>query len=181
MSGNGFAERCNTDSKAFTISDTNSIDDLDVQRDKSDQDLPVAGRRHRHREMLFISVVVVCLSFLLKVRPDQTVEFVFLPGWASPETCLSRGLWGVSCPGCGITRSFVYLAQGSLAKSIAVNRVGWLLAIATIVQIPYRSFLLHWLSKHGLPEPVPPMFNLLFSWTLIVALIGNWVLLMAGI
>ena len=178
MSSNGFAERYSTNRKALAISDTHPNDDLDVQ---CDQEHLVRVRRRRHREMLLISVVIVSLAFLLEVRTDQKVEFIFLPGWASPESCLSRGLWGVSCPGCGMTRSFVYLAQGSLAESIAVNRVGWLLAIATIVQIPYRSYLLYRLSHGGLPEPVPPMFNLVFAWTLIVALIGNWLLLVAGI
>ena len=141
----------------------------------------VANRQRGHREILFVAVAVVCLSFLLKVRPDQKVEFCFLPGWASPQTCLSRSIWGISCPGCGLTRSFIYLAHGRLAASVAANRVGWLLAVATLVQIPYRSYALYWLSTRGLPEPTPPISSVLFSSIVVVALVGNWLLVMAGI
>jgi len=135
-------------------------------------------RVRRHREMLMVSVIVVAMALLLRVRPDQAVEFVFLPGWASPETCLSRGLWNVPCPGCGLTRSFIYLAHGDLVSSLAVNRIGWLLALATAIQIPYRIAMLHWQKNKGLPEPIPPYVNTLFAWTLIIALIGQWCLQM---
>jgi hypothetical protein len=51
-----------------------------------------------------------------------------------------------------------------------------MLACAMLIQFPYRLFLLHHLKTHGLPEPVPEWLKLTFSWTLIAALIGNWLL-----
>lgn len=164
----------------------NEIDyimDPQIQGDSqqsADQQRRLVSRWRRHREVLVVSVLVVILSFVFQVRTDQKVE-VTGGVWTVPELCLSRSLWGVSCPGCGLTRSFVRLAHGDFSGSVAVNRVGWLLALATVIQIPYRSVMLRWLSTRGLPEPVPELANVLFGWTLIVALIGSWIFGLLGI
>lgn len=158
---------------------------MDVQPAEADEELVedvlLLRRRKRHRDMLVIAGVILCLSFLLQVRSDQKVEFSFLPGMASPETCLSRGLWGIPCPGCGLTRSFIHLAAGDPAASLAVNRVGWLLALAVVIQLPYRCLMLYWLSSRGLPEPIPAWLISGFGWILILALIINWALRMVGV
>lgn len=87
----------------------------------------------------------------------------------------------MECAGCGLTRSFVYLAGGDFAASVAIHRVGWMLALATVIQIPYRSYMMRCLKTRGLREPIPRQVNWLMSWTLIVALIGNWLLKLCGI
>lgn len=141
----------------------------------TDDDEAILTRRwRRHCEMFIVAVLVVLLAFTLRIRTDQKVEFAIAPDWPAPETCLSRGLFGIDCPGCGLTRSFIYLAAGDWPASVAANRVGWLYAFAVVVQIPYRLFMLAWLSKRGLPEPVSPLTRWLFGGTLIVALIASW-------
>jgi len=163
----------------------NAANDYDwvIEEDETAASARLFKRRHnRHREMLFISTTVCLLSFLLAVRPDQKVELFFLPGWAAPETCFTRTTFGTDCPGCGLTRSFIYLANGDLPASLAVNRIGWLFALATAIQIPYRSFLLfYWLKKRGLPEPVSPSVNTAVATTLIAVLIGNWLFNLCGL
>lgn len=111
----------------------------------------------------------------------KKIEFFFAPGWTCPETCLSRSLWNFECAGCGLTRSFIHLASGDLKASIGIHRVGWLLALATAIQIPYRIFMLRWLRARGLPEPVPRMLNWLVAAVLIAALLVNWLLKLIGI
>ena len=37
------------------------------------------------------------------------------------------------------------------------------------------------IRTRGLPEPVPEWVKLVFVWTLIVALVGNWLLKILGI
>ena len=115
---------------------------------------------------------VVVLSFLLQVRPDQRVEFRWLPGWPLPQTCLSRSLYEVECPGCGLTRSLIHLASADWQASFTIHRVGWLMAIAIVLQIPYRIIQLRRCGEPMLGSALPKFFG----YTLIVMLIGNWIL-----
>jgi len=126
----------------------------------------------RHREMLIIAAAVIVLAFLLEVHSDQRVAFSVLPQCPLPETCPSRTLLHVECPGCGLTRSFVYLAHGDWRASWNIHRVGWFLALAVVVQIPYRLVALR--SRDGLPlgTSVPKLFGTL----LVVLLIVNWLI-----
>jgi hypothetical protein len=101
------------------------------------------GRQCRHHWIvLLLSIGIVLLSCLLVVRPDQRMEFGFLPGIPLPDTCLSRTVLHIPCPGCGLTRSFVYLAHGQWNASWNVHKLGWLLALVVVMQIPYRAFAL---------------------------------------
>lgn len=134
--------------------------------DTSDQ----RARRRRHWEMLVVAVLVVVGAFVLRVRPDQRAEVRFLPDLPLPETCMSRSLFGVSCPGCGLTRSVVYLARGDLEKSWSMHRLGWLMAAAVIAQFPYRIYCL----TAGDCGPTFRKACGAFGWLLIVLLVANW-------
>tara|TARA_R110002072_G_scaffold13481_1_gene56736 strand:+ start:200531 stop:200971 length:441 start_codon:yes stop_codon:yes gene_type:complete len=134
--------------------------------------------RNHHRVMLAIYAMVIVLMFLLEVRSDQRVEFLFLPGVPLPESCLSRGWFELDCPGCGLTRSFIYLAAGRIADSWSANRVGWLLLLAVLLQFPYRAMALRNLA-HGYEQPFS-RWHTPFSAILIVALISNWLLKISG-
>jgi len=131
--------------------------------------------------MLLIALAVVILSITLRVRSDQRVEFRFLADRPLPETCMSRSLWGVACPGCGLTRSFILMSRGQFADAFAVNRTGWLLAIAVLIQFPYRLYMLRQLARHGYPEPDWHLTTTVFSGTLTAALIVNWLLATVGL
>lgn len=135
-------------------------------------------RRNHHRVLLAIYATVVVLMFLLQVRSDQRVEFFFLPDVPLPETCYSRSLFDVDCPGCGLTRSFIYLAAGRIADSWSANRVGWLLLFAVLIQFPYRLLALRNLDRAQ--EPPLASWHTPFSAFLIVALITNWLLKSTG-
>jgi hypothetical protein len=90
---------------------------------------------------------------------------------------LSQSLFHVSCPGCGLTRSFVYLAQGDLQSSLRMHRIGWLMALAVLLQIPYR------IASLAMPgrEVLGVVFPTIFGQVLITLLIGNWIFnLVAG-
>jgi len=55
-----------------------------------------------------------------------------------PQTCVSRTLLGVPCPGCGLTRSFAALIRGDLLKAVILNPMGPVLFLACLFQVPYR-------------------------------------------
>src|SRR5581483_2633083 len=99
-------------------------------------------RRRRHTETHVLAVGVILCSFLLEAHSDQRVAFRLLPDYPLPETCMAHALFGTTCPGCGLTRSFIYLAQGDWQTSLQMHRLGWLLALAVLAQLPYRLFCL---------------------------------------
>lgn len=124
----------------------------------------------RHVQILVISSSIVILALLLKVVPPDRVAFRFAPSWVLPETCGSRLFFGMSCPGCGLTRSFVYLARGEFSNSYQVNRVGGVIAIAVLLQIPYRV-----LALRSCRYNVSPQTAKWFGNFLIAVLVANWI------
>ena len=138
----------------------------------AESDMDLARRLRRHREMLVACMAVTILSFLLEVHSDQRVAFRFLPGWPLPETCPSRTIFHVNCPGCGLTRSFVHLAHGDWRASWNIHHVGMLLALAVVLQIPYRLIALR--SRTG--APLGTSFPTFFGSLLIVLLLVNWLM-----
>jgi hypothetical protein len=126
-----------------------------------------------HWEMLVICLAVIILSLLLEVRSDDRVAFFALPSRPLPETCGCRALFGIPCPGCGLTRSFVHLAHGRWAQSWRAHHLGWLLAGALLFQFPYRFAALRWPERDFLGEGVSRWFGR----AVIALLIANWILL----
>lgn len=49
-----------------------------------------------------------------------------------PVLCPFRALTGLPCPGCGLTRSWVYLMHGDLGSALASNWFGPVLIVAVI-------------------------------------------------
>lgn len=135
------------------------------------EDQQPAVRRRRHWEMLGLATVAVVMAYLLIILPDQRVAFFFLPSLPLPETCLPRQWWGVTCPGCGLTRSIILLAHGDLAGSLARHHLGWLMAVAILGQFPYRYYAL----RHREPGYAVQRVCTAFGYLLIALLIGNWV------
>lgn len=143
----------------------------------------MCGKRWRWRERAPDLVVLVCavgilvLSLLLEVRADGHVEIRGWAGHALPEMCAVRRGLGFDCPGCGLTRSFVHLAHGNWQASWGVHRVGWLVALLIVVQIPVR---MRRLIGHGHALAVVQGWAS-WDWSaacLVVAflLIGNWLI-----
>jgi hypothetical protein len=61
--------------------------------------------------------------------------------------CPFRHWLGVICPGCGLTRSFVALAQGDLGRSVAYHAFGPLLFAGMTVALVHCLWEL-WLGRH---------------------------------
>ena len=63
---------------------------------------------------------------------------VFFPGFSQrvPETCAAYRFFGVNCPGCGLTRTFIHAAHGELAAAMDLNPIGLLAFAFTVIQIP---------------------------------------------
>ncbi|MBS0201945.1 MAG: DUF2752 domain-containing protein [Planctomycetes bacterium] len=140
--------------------------------DEANRDSRPTRQDHRdwHRAVLLVAAVIIGLSLVLSVRDDGKVALIGLSNWPLPETCGLRSTLGINCPGCGLTRSFVYLAHGEWQRSLAIHRIGWLVAVFFVLQIPYR-----WLALRQ------PQWTLSSAWAVgvvtffSVALFGNWI------
>ena len=77
----------------------------------------------RHRQVLAIACGVWVLAFALQVLPPGRVSLRGLPMIPLPQVCFSRTWLGLKCPGCGLTRSIIQLAQGNWQASCA--NIGW--------------------------------------------------------
>ena len=51
--------------------------------------------------------------------------------------CTFRALFGIPCPGCGMTTSFSHLVRGNVAQASRANFAGVVLALVCAVQIPW--------------------------------------------
>jgi hypothetical protein len=138
--------------------------------------MPRALRR-RHWEMLILALIIAAAAFLLTVRSDDRVAMLGADSVTLPPLCMSRSLFGISCPGCGLTRSFVELAHGDWERARSFHRVGWFVALGLLLQVPYRLVAL----RHPTGLPLGTLLPRLFGYAIIVALIGNWVAGLLGL
>ncbi|MCA9490880.1 MAG: DUF2752 domain-containing protein [Myxococcales bacterium] len=96
------------------------------------------GARFGHLVLLVICATIVVLAAVL--TPTDAVVSVF--GYEIPVLCGFRRLTGIPCPGCGLTRSFVYLAHGHPIDAFRMNVFGPFLFAYVAGQVPYRAWLL---------------------------------------
>jgi len=86
--------------------------------------------------------LILALAFFLKIGPDRQVLIPWL-NIPLPETCAMHSQFGIDCPGCGLTRSFIQIAHGNPRSAIALNPTGLLLFVYVAFQIPLAaSYLL---------------------------------------
>jgi hypothetical protein len=132
---------------------------------------PSAASKARHAWLLGAALVIVIASLVLEVRPGERIALAGFSDYPLPHTCYSRTLFGVRCPGCGLTRSFIYLAHGDWRASWQVHPVGWLLAAIVLFQVPYRIALLGGAERWALS----PRFAAFLSTAVIGLMLANWV------
>lgn len=91
-----------------------------------------------------LTLIAMCGGALLAAfLLTPGAERVAVLGYEIPELCGFRNLTGLSCPGCGLTRSWTYLAHGQLSTALRMNPLGPVLFIAAALQLPlagYRIF-----------------------------------------
>lgn len=108
--------------------------------------------------------------------PDEGVR---LGSSKLPTVCVSKRVFGVSCPGCGLTRAFVLIAHGRFVESLAVHRAGLAIYGFVLWQVVARAI--------GVWKPLRPVVGFeaavqrFFPVVAIVLLVGNWLLGLAGL
>ena len=87
-----------------------------------------------HVFWLGLSLAVVAASVVLSPDPQTIALF----GWELPGLCTFRRLFGIDCPGCGLTRSFVYMGHLQPRQALEMHLLGPVLYTLNLAHIPWR-------------------------------------------
>jgi hypothetical protein len=120
------------------------------------------------------SAIAVCVTTLLLAAPLLLPEVLpgLKPGSAGIPLCMSKRLFNISCPGCGLTRSVCACARLDIVQSARLHLFGplflalfaalWVLGLAGL--IAGRSFL---------PDP-NSKWTSIAAMGFMIALLGYW-------
>lgn len=86
--------------------------------------------------VMAVCALILVLSMVMSPSPGILTLF----GVEIPVLCTFRNLTGLDCPGCGLTRSFVFLGHGQLGSAFQMNWLGPPLFAAVALQIPMRIY-----------------------------------------
>lgn len=94
-------------------------------------------RRTVDRDILVVALAVLLAAAALQVTPAR--DGVTLLGWRLPDVCTTKRAFGLGCPACGLTRSFVVGVRGDLVGATRLHPLGAVLLLLTASQVPYRA------------------------------------------
>ncbi|MFB9315399.1 DUF2752 domain-containing protein [Nocardioides plantarum] len=123
---------------------------------------PSADLRPHHAPVTTVLVAAgaaAALGAAFWISPDHVED--------GPVICPFRRLTGLPCPGCGLTRSWVYLAHGQWHDSVAAHPFGPVavaMAVALVVSVVVA------LVRRG---PLPDL-DVLVRRPWVVAVVGAW-------
>lgn len=121
---------------------------------------------------LAVSVATVTTAAVLEYQPPRTIV-IPLVGLRLPEMCSASRMFGIDCPGCGLTRSFVLAAEGRVATAFAIHPVGTVAFGLLVLQIPLRLWQ-GWRAFGGRSIPRTGPIEVAIAATLIAASFLWW-------
>ena len=121
---------------------------------------------------LLILLAFLILPFAVRFEPKVSASPTLF-GFNLPSMCLSREIFGVNCPGCGLTRSFVLLAHGHIGESLRYHRLGIVLYGVFGCQALFRICCIARRSR-PIPHSLLTLQRVVPA-VVIVLLIVNWV------
>ena len=109
-----------------------------------------------HALILTMSVGVILAAGLLSPSSEAVSFF----GAEVPVLCGWRQMTGLPCMGCGLTRSFTFMAHGQVGAAFQMNLMGPFLFALVASQVPWRSWALYKgqpaaVESAATPESVP--------------------------
>jgi len=88
-------------------------------------------RLNRRQVKNRITVALWCLGVLV-------LSFLYAP-WANegPVLCPTRLVFGIPCPGCGLTRSFCAMTRGHIAEALSYHLYGPGVFVGCVLAVPW--------------------------------------------
>jgi hypothetical protein len=128
--------------------------------------------RRSHMQWLVLCAGVIVASALLEVQP-RGIVLPGAPGRPLPGLCVSRVVFHMNCPTCGLTRSFVAMAHGEVRLAFALHRLGPLGFLLVLVQVPLRAYAVF---SGAIPRRLrDPRLTTWVIVALVIALVGSWI------
>lgn len=109
-----------------------------------------------------MSIVAIGMSFVLTVGADGRV-YPPLATVPLPDACVSHRLFGVDCPGCGMSRAFISISAGDWDAAHRFNAASYVMYLFVAVQIPWQGMQIVRTLKRGRP---------IDTWWTLVPMIG---------
>lgn len=91
-------------------------------------------------DALLLGIAASVLLMAALITPSDDVLTLF--GREIPVVCTWRNLFGFGCPGCGLTRSFTFMAHGAFIEAFRMNLMGPVLFTVLASQVPWRLWRL---------------------------------------
>lgn len=123
---------------------------------------------------LFFSMaaIVLLLSFLMSSEGERSV---FFPGFQSPvpQTCAAQRLFGIDCPGCGMTRAFISISSGQFARAWSFNPASFIVYLFVAVQLPWNAIQIWRLKNQRRPLVTPLAY--MAPVAMVVVMVVHWI------
>ncbi len=126
-----------------------------------------------HVDILLACAGICLAAIVLRLDAQGRLLLPFLNHYPLPATCLTRVLFHLNCPTCGLTRSFVATAHGEFARASAFHRVGPFLFLLVFLEVPIRAYAL----LRGIPPGrlLGRRWGRFLLWAVPGALLANWI------
>jgi len=133
------------------------------------------NRANRKNQIWILCSVLVILgmSIIFSVREDGSIYLPLKTAPPIPQTCMMKHLFKIDCPACGLTRSIINYSHGNFYEGWRYHRVGILIYLLIILQIPYRTYVL--ITGKSVAFFVDSRFIQILSYSLIFLFVLNWI------
>ncbi|QEG24290.1 DUF2752 domain-containing protein [Mariniblastus fucicola] len=124
-----------------------------------------------HIVFLLMAAAVITCSFVMSSEGKTTVRMPGVPV-QMPSTCMSKRIWGVDCPGCGLTRSFISMSHAQFGRAFSFNPAGPLVYLFVLFQIPWHLYQMFRLWK--LRRPIETLWLYVPLFAMSGAILIQW-------
>ena len=126
-----------------------------------------------------IITLIGCAAILAAAFVFEAGEIELrLFGWKWPMHCILYHTFGVKCAFCGMSRSFVAMADGNFQKAWQYHLLGPILFCFILLQIPYRIWVLTIYPKKA--APAIRRLGLLLGAVVLIVIFVNWLFYLGG-